>query len=121
MLSGTRRDNSSAKSGCTNGDYFASDVAHQTESLFFAAHQVMSDADTTTPFIQFHGFGSTTLAKLKTQCNSTNDKLVNISEGVNYATPETENSLLHLLRKNIAEGNTIDACVYGNDTTSLGG
>ncbi|MEE9352665.1 MAG: discoidin domain-containing protein, partial [Thiotrichaceae bacterium] len=121
MLSGTRRDNSTATSSCTDGGFFDSDVAHQTQSLFFAAHQVASDADLKTDFIQFHGFGSSTLATLKTQCNSTNDKLVNISEGVNVATPETENSLLHLLRKNVAEGNTIDACVYGNDTTSLGG
>ena len=121
MIAGTRRDNSTAKSACTNGDYNNSDVAHQTESLFYTAHQRVSDYDISSVFIQFHGFGSSSLSKLKTQCGSNNSKLINLSEGINYPTGQNEQSIMQILRGKVVQGGIIEACVYGNDTSSLGG
>jgi hypothetical protein len=121
MLAGTRRDSSHEVSECTGTNYSASDVAHQTESYFQVAHQQASDFDDATVFIQFHGFGSTTRAKLQSQCGTDNDLMLNLSEGVRYYSNENEHSLLHLLRKNVEAAGNIKACVYGNDTKSLGG
>ncbi len=121
MLAGTRRDNHTNKSPCTDGDYQSSDVSHQTQSLFQVVHQILSDADYDTVFIQLHGFGSATLATLQKQCASSNSKLINLSEGINYATSPAENSLMQIMRNTVEAGGQIKACVYGNDTQSLGG
>ncbi len=121
MMAGTRRDSSTTQSPCTDGRYAASDVAHQTQSLFYAAHQVAADADSATVFVQFHGFGRSTLSKLKTQCGSSNNKLINLSEGIGHATDPDEMSLMQILQRKVRAGGIIDACVYGNDTSSLGG
>lgn len=121
MLAGTRRDNSHALSTCTNGHYEASDVAHQTESFFNVAHKYMSDFDDASVFIQYHGFGKKTLAKLQAQCDVDNDLMLNLSESVRYNTADAEHSILHSLRRVVEEEGKIAACVYGNDTKSLGG
>ncbi|MBE0370220.1 MULTISPECIES: hypothetical protein [Pseudoalteromonas] len=121
MLAGTRRDSSHALSSCTNGHYEASDVAHQTDSYFNVVHKYMSDFDDNSVFIQYHGFGKTTLAKLQNQCMTNNDLMLNLSESVNYNTTENEQSILHSLRRAVEEDGKIAACVYGNDTKSLGG
>jgi len=121
MLAGTRRDSSHAVSECTGTNYSASDVAHQTESYFQIAHEQASNFDDSTVFIQYHGFGSTTRSKLQSQCNTDNDLMLNLSEGVRYHTNDNEHSILHLLRKNVEAGGKIKACIYGNDTKSLGG
>ncbi|CAA6812266.1 MAG: Glycosyl hydrolase family 26/Calx-beta domain, partial [uncultured Thiotrichaceae bacterium] len=121
MLAGTHRNDSTSRSYCTNASYQASDVAHQTQSYFYIAHTVMSSEDTSTLFFQLHGFGASSLTTLQTQCNSSNSKLINMSEGLNYATPESERSLLHIFRRKVEAGGKIEACVFGNDTTSLGG
>lgn len=121
MLAGTRRDSSHTLSTCTNGKYQASDVAHQTDSFFNIAHKYISDYDDSSVFIQYHGFGKTTLAKLQNQCNTDNPLMLNLSESVRYATAENEHSLLHELKRNVEKEGKIKACVYGNDTKSLGG
>ena len=121
MLAGTRRDSRTSKSPCTNGRYNSSDVAHQTQSLFYTAHTVVSDFDPETVFIQFHGFGSRSLSQLQGQCHSKNPNLVNLSEGVKYPSSEREFSLMQILRSKINAGGEIKACIYGNDTKSLGG
>lgn len=120
LLPGTRRDANPAPSQCS-GDYSESDVAHQNMSLFSIAHDIVSQRSDDIVFIQFHGFGATTLAKLQQQCDSNNDALVNLSEGVDYYTNPNEFSFLHLLRTEIESQTAIKACVFGNDTTSLGG
>ena len=121
MLAGTRRDSSHDVSECTGTNYSASDVAHQTESYFQVAHEQASNYDDTTVFIQYHGFGSSTRAKLQSQCGTDNDLMLNLSEGVRYATNDDDHSIMQLLRKNVEAGGKIKACVYGNDTKSLGG
>jgi len=121
MLAGTRRDSSTAKSTCTDGRYADSDVSHQTQSLFYTAHTAVSDYNHATVFIQFHGFGSSSLSKLQSQCQSQNSKLINLSEGIHYPTSQNEFSIMQILRGRVESGNIIKACVYGNDTSSLGG
>lgn len=121
MLSGTRRDSSHALSQCTNGSYHASDVAHQTDSYFNVVHKYMSDLDDSSVFIQYHGFGTKTLKKLKNQCDTNNNLLLNLSESVRYNTVENEHSILHSLRRSVEQGGKIKACVYGNDTRMMGG
>ncbi|MCF2858228.1 hypothetical protein L1286_12145 [Pseudoalteromonas sp. SMS1] len=121
MLAGTRRDSSHDVSVCTGTNYSASDVAHQTESLFQVVHEYMSDYDLETVFIQYHGFGKTTRAKLQAQCNTDNDLMLNLSESVRYATNNPEHSILHAIRRSVESEGVIKACVYGNDTRSLGG
>ena len=121
MLGGTHRQNSTSTSPCTNGNYRASDVAHQTDSLFYVAHEQVSNYDSNTLFIQFHGFGSNSLNDLVVQCNSTNNSLVNLSEGVNYVSDPTELSLMQLLHQEIEADGIIDSCLYGNESSILGG
>ncbi|KZN31750.1 hypothetical protein [Pseudoalteromonas luteoviolacea] len=121
MLAGTRRDSSHDISECTGTNYSASDVAHQTESLFQVVHEYMSDFDLETVFIQYHGFGKTTRAKLQAQCGTDNDLMLNLSESVRYATNDQEHSILHSIRRSVESEGVIKACVYGNDTRSLGG
>lgn len=120
LLAGTRRDSNIAKSECS-GDYFESDVAHQTNSLFSTAHELISALSNELVFVQFHGFGSTSLKSLQQQCNTSNTNVVNLSEGVNYYTSPNETSFLHILRSEIESRTPIAACVYGNQTQSLGG
>ena len=121
MLAGTRRDSSTATSACTDGGYADSDVSHQTQSLFHAAHTTLSDYNHATVFIQFHGFGSSTLTKLQQQCQSQNSNLINLSEGLHYPMSQNEFSIIQILRSKVESGGIIKACVYGNDTNSLGG
>ncbi|MDK1286070.1 hypothetical protein [Pseudoalteromonas umbrosa] len=121
MLAGTRRDSSHEMSECTGTNYSASDVAHQTESLFQVVHEYMSDFDQATIFIQYHGFGKTTRAKLQAQCGTDNDLMLNLSETVRYSTDPQEHSILHSIRRSVESEGVIKACVYGNDTKSLGG
>ncbi|MBD1556143.1 hypothetical protein HC752_04270 [Vibrio sp. S9_S30] len=122
MLAGTHRNSNTALSSCTNGNYKESDVAHQTSSYFQSVHESIDEfATPNTVFIQYHGFGSTTLKKLQNQCNTTSSKMINVSEGVRYPTNDSSTSFMHALRRQVESENLIKACIYGNDTTSLGG
>jgi len=120
FLAGTRRDNSTEISQCTDGHYRKSDASHYTEQLFYIAHSRASDADPSLVFVQLHGFGSTSLTKLQNQCDTTNDKLINLSEGVNYSSDLSGNTFMQILRRKTNEDGVIQACVYGNETSSLG-
>lgn len=120
-LAGTHRNNSSAYSPCTNGGYKKSDSAHYDGQLYYIAHEQMSNYDQNTLFIQFHGFGSSSLSKLQQQCLTSNDKLINLSEGVRYSSDPDSNTFMHILRQQVENDGIITPCVYGNDTTSLGG
>lgn len=121
MLAGTRRDSSHDISECTGTNYSASDVAHQTNSYYQVAHQYLSDFDDATVFIQYHGFGTKTLNKLQSQCGTSNDLMLNLSEGVKYANNDNPNSIMQLLKQSVVKEGTIKACTYGEDTKSLGG
>jgi hypothetical protein len=121
MLAGTRRENSTQPSPCTDSGYRKSDSSHYTEQLFYAAHERISLFDSATIFIQLHGFGTSSLNNLQAQCGTSSNLLVNISEGVNYQSDPNASDFMHVLRRNIEAGGLIDACIYGNDTSSLGG
>ena len=122
LLSGTRRDSSTAQSPCS-GSFFASDVAHNNATLFHEAHRVASDANSQTVFIEFHGFGTSSRANLQSasQCNTTNNNLINLSEGINYVSSLTEDSLMQRLRSEVERRGTVAVCLFGNQSTSLGG
>ncbi|MDH3693091.1 MAG: hypothetical protein OER96_00775, partial [Gammaproteobacteria bacterium] len=121
MLAGTRRKNSTGLSPCTDGSYRKSDSAHYTEHLFYATHERISLFNPATVFIQLHGFGASNLNNLQAQCETTSELLANISDGVNYQSDPNGSDFMHVLRRNIEADGIIDACIYGNDTTSLGG
>jgi len=121
MLAGTRRENSTQPSPCTDASYRKSDSAHYTEQFFYAAHERISLFNPSTIFIQLHGFGTSSLNNLQVQCGTSSDLLANISDGVNHPSDPNGNDFMHELRRNIENGGIIDACVYGNDTSSLGG
>ena len=121
MLAGTRRDSSTNKSNCS-GNYFASDVAHQTNSYFYVAHKVVSDFYDNSVFIQFHGFGTKTKNKLQKQCKTKNENLVNLSETIKYKKDSyTNKPFIDILNNIINNNKTIKSCLYGVDTKSLGG
>ncbi len=120
FLAGTRRNNSTQLSACTNSNYRSSDASHFTNQYFYLAHTQASDFDLEMVFVQFHGFGTSNLYTLQNQCNSTNDKLVNLSEGVNYQSNPSSQTFMQLLNRNINDAGVIKACVYGNETSSLG-
>lgn len=120
FLAGARRDNSTLVSACTDGSYRKSDSSHYTGQLFYVAHTRASDFDPQMVFVQFHGFGTSSLEKLQTQCGTTDDKLVNLSEGVNYQSDPSSDTFMHIFNRNINQGGIIQSCVYGNDTSSLG-
>ncbi len=120
FLAGTRRDNSIEISECTNGQYRKSDASHYTQQLFYIAHTRASDADPGLVFVQLHGFGTTSLTKLQNQCGTINDKLINLSEGVNYQSDLSANTFMQILKRKINDAGVIQACIYGNQTSSLG-
>lgn len=120
FLAGARRDNSTLMSACTNGSYRKSDASHYTSQLFYIAHTKASDYHAEMVFLQLHGFGTSSLYKLQEQCGTTNDKLINLSEGVNYTSDPSSDSFMHILNRRINDGGTIKSCVYGNETSSLG-
>lgn len=120
FLAGTRRDNSTELSTCTNGSYRKSDSSHYTEQLFYIAHSRASDADQNTVFIQLHGFGTSSLTTLQNQCNTNNNNLINLSEGVHYSSDPSANTFMQILQRTVNNDELIQACVYGNDTSSLG-
>ena len=119
-LAGTRRDSSTETSLCT-GNHSRSDAAHHTNHLFQMAHEEINRIDPETLVIQLHGFGSTSLAKLQGQCRTTSDNLVNLSEGINYRPKRKSGTFTELLKQKINEDGLIKACLYGKDTSSLGG
>lgn len=119
-LSGTRRDNSTALTPCT-GTYAASDAGHNTQHLFFVAHVGAFAMAPNSIFIQFHGFGSSSLRTLQSECATTNPLLVNLSEGVRYPSQSGDASFMQILRSKIEADGIITPCVYGVDTNSLGG
>lgn len=120
FLSGTRRDNSTELSPCSNGHYRKSDSSHYTEQLFYIAHTLASDADQNTVFVQLHGFGSSSLNTLQNQCHSNNNKLINLSEGVYYSSDPTANTFMQILHRHINDAGLFQSCIYGADTSSLG-
>lgn len=120
MLAGTRRDSSLQATQCS-GDFFASDTAHNTDTLFFVAHKVLSETDLDKVFVEFHGFGTNSLSNLQTQCNTSSPLLVNLSEGIDYQSDSNEANLRQLFRQEINRAGNINACLFGNQATSLGG
>lgn len=120
FLAGVRRDSSTSLSECTGDHYRKSDASHSTGLLFYTAHTHASDFYPELIFIQFHGFGKSSLKKLQNQCGSNNNKLVNLSEGVKYQSNPAGNSFMQILQRNINDDGVFEACVYGNDTKSLG-
>ena len=121
MLAGTVRDASSRLSNCSDGHYRASDAAHQTSSFFYTAHTVANDSDDHLVFLQLHGFGSRTLARLQQQCGTSNDRLINLSVGFQSLAGGRAESLLNPLAEALEKVGSIEVCLYGRDTTSLGG
>lgn len=119
-IAGTRRDSTAELSTCS-GSYPKSDAAHHTLHPFQYFHEAVNDASVSTAFLELHGFGSGSLNKLKKQCRSGNDKLVNLSEGVNYRPGKKDSSLMLTLEAQIDGDGLAEACVYGRDTKSLGG
>lgn len=120
MLAGTHR-NSATGTGLCTGDYRDSDVVHGVSNLFYVAHQRISLERPETVFVQLHGFGSDSLKKLKSQCKVKTQRLINLSEGVNIPSDPATESFMHVLRRHIDADRKLKACVYGNDTSSLGG
>lgn len=121
FLAGTRRDSSTQHSTCS-GEYYKSDVVHHTNTLFQVAHERLDRTNSDTVFINLHAFGSTSLAKLQQQCNTTDNNLINMSEGVN-APPQLDpdtSFMAHLARQIDLDG-TAAVCIYGIDTETLGG
>lgn len=121
LLSGTHRENSTQPSQCTDGGYRVSDASHSLYPLLFEAHARASLFDPNLVFVQLHGFGSASLATLQSQCGTTDDRLVNLSEGVTYHADLSGQSFLAQLTRAINADGKIKACVYGNQTSSLGG
>lgn len=121
LLSGTRRDNGIDASQCTDGSYRQSDASHSLYPLFFEAHARASLFDPKLIFVQLHGFGSDSLSRLQEQCGTTDERLVNLSEGVSYNADLSGQSFLAQLTRTINAGGKIKACVYGNQTNLLGG
>jgi len=120
MLAGTHRNSAASSSSCT-GEYRDSDIVHGAANFFYVAHQRISLESPATVFVQLHGFGSESLKKLKSQCGVKTQRIINLSEGVNYPTDPEADSFMHVLRRHIDADRKLDACVYGNDTSSLGG
>jgi hypothetical protein len=99
--------------------------------LFQTAHEVISDYDANTLFLEFHGFGSSSLSTLQGQCDaSQNNKLVNLSEGRGDSADPSDSTFMHLLQEEISDGGLIRACIYSPSrnlsnsdiyTSSLGG
>ena len=120
MFAGTHRKSAIGDSPCT-GDHRASDVVHGVDNFFYVAHQRISLERLDTVFVQLHGFGSESLRKLKMQCEVKTQRLINLSEGVNYPTDPAADSLMHALRRRIDADRKLKVCVFGNDTSLLGG
>lgn len=118
MLPGTRRNNSIAVSDC-DPSYPESDASHNDKQLFYVAHQALTDHTSDPVFVQLHGFGSSSLGTLQNQCDSGNDRLVNLSEGVGNPLADS-GSFMRLLQAKINAGGIIEACIYGEDTNYLG-
>ena len=128
LLSGTRRDSSTSVDSCQAG-FADSDASHNIEHLFQVAHEAVDDGNTL--FLQLHGFGSSSRANLRSQCDPTaNDRLVNLSESVNALSDPVLGGFIHELDTRITAGGMIASCIYSpsqnidiNDrfTSSLGG
>lgn len=131
LLAGSHRRSSDIASHCQNtNDYRISDGVHNRNHYFFSAHKVIEDFNNESITLEMHGFGSSFLEILQTQCSaSENEFLVNLSETRSDLNPDTP-SLMHALASIIANGNVIQSCIYSkvldsgsNDiyTRSLGG
>ncbi|WP_411820059.1 hypothetical protein ABFZ85_00830 [Hyphococcus formosus] len=131
LMAGVHRRSSPVASSCQNfSDYRVSDAVHNDEHLFFVAQKAIEDFDSTVHYIEFHGFGASSLATLQSQCApGDNDKLVNLSETRSLVNASGV-TLMTTLESIINAGGQISACIYspvlnvdGDDlyTTSLGG
>ena len=120
MLGGAHRNSAASSSSCT-GDSRDSDIVHGVVNFFYVAHQRISLERPETVFVQLHGFGSESLKKLQSQCGVKTQLLINLSEGVNIPTNPAADSFMHALRRHIDADRKLKACVFGNDTSSLGG
>lgn len=131
LMAGVHRRSSPVASSCQNfSDYRVSDAVHNDEHLFFVAQKAIEDFDSNIHYVEFHGFGTASLATLQSQCApGDNDKLVNLSETRSLVNASGV-TLMTTLASIINNGGQISACMYspflnvdGNDlyTTSLGG
>ena len=130
LISGTHRKSSETDSTCQTS-YKESDAAHNDEHNFFNVHKVLSQANSETLFIEFHGFGTSTRETLWSQCDDTNNSLlVNLSEGVSDTGTLDDESFMHLLHNELTSNSSIKSCIYSSSkntsssdiyTSSLGG
>ena len=120
FIAGSRRNSSTASSACS-GSFFTSDAVHNTQHTFYVAHQALAESNPETLFLQLHGFGSSSLDKLQTQCQTNNDKLINLSPGKKYFPDGQATNFIDVLSASINQAGQSEACVYGSNTRSLGG
>ena len=108
-----------------SGNYYASDAVHNTQHTYFVAHERSNQLMPETIFVQLHGFGASTLSTLQSQCGTGNDALINLSEGLQYKSkPKHKLHTTHfidLLANQVNIGGMMQVCLYGYDTTHLGG
>lgn len=120
FIAGSRRNSSTASSTCS-GSFFASDAVHNTQHTYYAAHQTLAESNPEIIFLQLHGFGSSSLKKLQNQCQTNNDKLINLSPGRKYYPGGQTTNFIDVLYASINQAAQSKACMYGADTRSLGG
>ncbi|MDX1606202.1 MAG: hypothetical protein R3202_08410 [Candidatus Competibacterales bacterium] len=119
-IAGTRRDSSTLTSECTGG-HPRSDASHHDAHLFQIAHELLNDYGPDLIFIQLHGFGASSLARLQQQCGTSDDRLVNLSEGLPAERGKgSRNNFMTRLARQLERDKAATACIYGKDTSSLG-
>jgi len=120
FIAGSMRNSSTLSNACS-GKYFASDAVHNTNHSYYIAHQRLIESNPQILVIQLHGFGATSLKKLQTQCQTSNNNLVNLSEGLKYYSASNNHYFIDSLASEINQAGVANACIYGEDTRSLGG
>ncbi len=120
FIAGSRRNSSTSSSACS-GNYFASDAVHNTMHTYFVAHKQLAEFNPETLFLQLHGFGSSSLTKLQTQCQTSNENIINLSPGLKYYPNGQSINFIDVLAASVNNAGQTKACIYGRDTGSLGG
>ena len=120
FVAGSRRNSSTLSSPC-DGKHVASDAVHNTHHSYYIAHQRLIEANPQTLVIQLHGFGASSLKTLQTQCQTPNDKLINLSEGIKHYSESNNEYFIDILAAKINQTGMAEACVFGQDTHTLGG
>ncbi len=113
FLSGSHRRSSAIASSCQNtNDYRVSDPVHNIAHYFYIAHKALEDFDENHHVIELHGFGSSYLDQLNSQCDATdNSHLIHLSETRSDLNAGDE-SLMHTLESIVNSELHIAACIY---------